>query len=130
MLTEDWVGALILIVEDEDQIAEIMRVYLERDGHRIVRARDGESGIQHHRRLEPDLVILDIKLPRVDGWQVISAMRAVADTPIIMVTALGEEGDRVAGFRSGADDYIVKPFNPVELVARAEAVMRRTRTAY
>lgn len=120
-------AALILIVEDEDQIAEIIRVYLEREGHRVVRARDGESGVQHLRRLAPDLVILDIKLPRCDGWGTIAAMRAFSDTPIIMVTALGDDGDRVAGLRAGADDYVVKPFNPVELMARVDAVMRRTR---
>lgn len=119
---------LVLIVEDEHQIAEIVQVYFEREGYRVVRAADGDEGVQHHHRLAPDLVILDVKLPKLDGFQALTRMRGHSDTPIIMVTALGEDYERLAGLRVGADDYVVKPFNPAELVARAAAVLRRARS--
>lgn len=120
-------GALVLIIEDEPKIADIIRAYFERHGYRTVCAVDGQAGIQHHRRLSPDLVILDVKLPRRDGWSVLTDIRRTADTPVIMVTALGDDADRLAGLRGGADDYIVKPFNPAELIERAAAVLRRAR---
>lgn len=120
-------GALILVVEDEDQIAQIIQAYLEREGYRVVRAANGPDAVRDHRRLNPDLVVMDVKLPQMDGFQALGAIRAIADTPVIMVTALGEEHERLAGLRVGADDYVVKPFNPVELVARVAAVLRRTR---
>ncbi len=119
-------SALILIVEDEAEIAEILEAYFKREGFRTVRASDGETAIQHHRMLAPDLVVLDVKLPKRDGHEVLAAIRSVSDTPVIMATALGEELERIAALKVGADDYIVKPFNPLEVVARAKAVLRRT----
>ena len=118
---------LVLVVEDEGEIATIITAYFEREGYRVVRARNGNEAVQHHHRLAPDIVILDVKLPGKDGFEVLAAIRAAAETPIIMVTALGEDYDRLRGLRVGADDYVVKPFNPAELVARAHAVLRRSR---
>jgi two-component system response regulator AdeR len=119
-------NALILIVEDEAEIAEILDAYFKREGFRTVRAADGETAVQHHRMLTPDLVVLDVKLPKRDGYEVLSEIRRSSDTPVIMATALGEDLERITALRVGADDYIVKPFNPLEVVARAKAVLRRT----
>lgn len=120
-------NALILIIEDEPEIAEILDAYLGRDGFRTVRAADGLTGLQHHRMLRPDLVVLDVKLPKADGFEVLAEIRRRGDTPVIMATALAEDLDKLSALRIGADDYVVKPFNPLELVARARAVLRRTR---
>ncbi|WP_312164279.1 response regulator [Phenylobacterium sp.] len=120
-------NALILIVEDEPEIAEILDAYLGRDGFRTVRAGDGVTALQHHRMLRPDLVVLDVKLPKADGFEVLAEIRRRGDTPVIMATALAEDLDKLSALRIGADDYVVKPFNPLELVARARAVLRRTR---
>jgi two-component system, OmpR family, response regulator AdeR len=119
-------NALILIVEDEPQIAEILEAYFAREGFRTVRAGDGDTAIQHHRLLSPDLVVLDVKLPKRDGHAVLAEIRRHADTPVIMATALGEDLEKLTALTVGADDYIVKPFNPLEVVARAKAVLRRT----
>lgn len=119
-------NALILIVEDEPEIAEILDAYLGRDGFRTVRAGDGVTALQHHRMLRPDLVVLDVKLPKMDGFEVLAEIRRRGDTPVIMATALAEDLDKLSALRIGADDYVVKPFNPLELVARARAVLRRT----
>jgi two-component system response regulator AdeR len=119
-------NALILIIEDEPEIAEILDAYLGRDGFRTVRAADGLTGLQHHRMLRPDLVVLDVKLPKADGFEVLAEIRRRGDTPVIMATALAEDLDKLSALRIGADDYVVKPFNPLELVARARAVLRRT----
>ncbi|NDC58815.1 MAG: DNA-binding response regulator [Alphaproteobacteria bacterium] len=118
-------NALILIVEDEPEIAEILEAYFVREGYRTVRAADGEVAIQHHRMLKPDLVVLDVRLPKRDGVQVLAEIRRHADTPVIMASALGDDLDKLTALRLGADDYVVKPFNPVEIVARAQAVIRR-----
>ncbi|MFD1747345.1 response regulator [Rhizobium helianthi] len=118
-------NALILIVEDEPEICEILETYFTREGFRVVTAGDGVIGLSHHQRLRPDLVVLDIKLPRQDGYEVLAALRRVADTPVIMVTALAEDLDKLQALRIGADDYVVKPFNPLEVVARAKAILRR-----
>lgn len=118
-------NALILIVEDEPEIVEILETYFSREGFRTVSARDGMIALSHHQRLKPDLVILDVKLPGQDGYEVLAAIRRVADTPVIMVTALAEDLDKLQALRMGADDYVVKPFNPLEVVARAKAVLRR-----
>ena len=118
-------NALILIVEDEPEIADILRRYFEREGYRTVSAGDGETGLSHHMRLKPDLVVLDVKLPRQDGFEVLSVLRQRGDTPVIMVTALAQDIDKLQALRSGADDYVVKPFNPLEVVARAKVVLRR-----
>jgi two-component system response regulator AdeR len=119
-------NALILIIEDEPEIAEIIGTYLSREGFRVITAGDGTVGLAHHLRLRPDLVILDIKLPGRDGYEVLAAIRRRGDTPVIMVTALAEDLDKLQALRIGADDYVVKPFNPLEIVARAKAVLRRT----
>ncbi len=119
-------NALILIIEDEPEIAEIIGTYMAREGFRVITAGDGTVGLAHHLRLRPDLVVLDIKLPGQDGYEVLAAIRRRGDTPVIMVTALAEDLDKLQALRIGADDYVVKPFNPLEVVARAKAVLRRT----
>ena len=119
-------NALILIIEDEPEIAEIIGTYMAREGFRVITAGDGSVGLAHHLRLRPDLVVLDIKLPGQDGYEVLAAIRRRGDTPVIMVTALAEDLDKLQALRIGADDYVVKPFNPLEIVARAKAVLRRT----
>ncbi|NTJ61701.1 response regulator transcription factor [Agrobacterium rhizogenes] len=118
-------NALILIVEDEPEISDILERYFEREGFRVLTAADGEIALAHHQRLRPDLVVLDIKLPKLDGHTVLATIRQRGDTPVIMVTALADDLDKLHGLRSGADDYVVKPFNPVEVVARARAILRR-----
>ncbi len=120
-------GGLILIAEDEPEIASLLQAYFEREGFRVVVAADGEIALQHHLMLRPDLVILDIKLPCRDGFEVLSELRRRGDTPVIMATALAEDLDKLSGLRLGADDYVVKPYNPLEVVARAKAVLRRGR---
>lgn len=119
-------NALILIVEDEPEIAEILETYFGREGFRTISAGDGAIGLSHHQRLRPDLVILDVKLPGQDGYEVLAAIRRRGDTPVIIVTALAEDLDKLQALRIGADDYVVKPFNPLEVVARAKAVLRRS----
>lgn len=119
-------NALILIVEDEAEIAEILDAYLVRAGFRTVRAADGETALLHHRMLRPDLVLLDVKLPKRDGHSVLAEIRATSSVPVIMATALGEDLEKLMALRVGADDYVVKPFNPLEVVARVQAVLRRT----
>lgn len=120
-------GELILVVEDEPKIREIVRVYLERDGFSVEEAEDGEQALRKAKEVDPRLVILDLMLPGVDGWEVCRQIRRTSDVPIIMLTARGEEADRVAGLELGADDYVPKPFSPRELVARVKAVLRRAR---
>jgi two-component system response regulator AdeR len=118
---------LVLIVEDEPEIAEILAAYFDREGFRVVVARDGDLAVSHHRTMSPDIVLLDVRLPKRDGHAVLGAIRREADTPVIMVTALGEDLEKVMALTYGADDYIVKPFNPLEVVARTKAVLRRSR---
>jgi two-component system response regulator AdeR len=118
---------LILIVEDEPSIAAILEAYLVRDGFRTVCAADGEIALRHNTMLMPDLVLLDARMPRMDGFEVLARLRRDSTIPVIMVSALAEDIDRLSGLRLGADDYIVKPFNPQEVVARVNAVLRRTR---
>ncbi|SRR5450830_80754 len=118
--------ALVLIAEDEPEIAEILTAYLRRSGMRVVCAGDGRVALELHLSLKPDLVLLDVQMPRLDGWAVLSELRHRGDTPVIMLTALDQDIDKLMGLRIGADDYIVKPFNPAEVVARAQAVLRRT----
>ncbi len=117
----------ILIVEDDRNTAALVALYLERDGFTPLVAADGRSGLTLARTHRPDLVILDLMLPRMDGWEVCRRLRRDADVPVIMLTARDEETDRVAGLTLGADDYVVKPFSPRELVARVRAVLRRSR---
>ncbi|MFJ3057327.1 response regulator [Herbaspirillum sp. NPDC087042] len=119
-------GVLILIAEDAPEIAEILAAYLARNGMRSVHATDGARALEMHLALKPDLVLLDIQMPQVNGWQVLSQIRQRGDTPVIMLTALDQDVDKLTGLRIGADDYVVKPFNPAEVVARVEAVLRRS----
>lgn len=118
--------ALVLIAEDEAEIAEILTAYLARSGVRTVHAADGRRALELHRTLKPDLVLLDVQMPHIDGWQVLSEIRHRGDTPVIMLTAMDQDIDKLMGLRIGADDYVVKPFNPAEVVARTQAVLRRT----
>ena len=116
----------VLIVEDDKNIAELLQMYLEKEGYAVTVAHDGGAGLSKFRAIKPDLVILDVMMPVMDGWGVCKAIRAEAQTPIIMLTAKGETDDKVTGLRSGADDYITKPFEMKEVLARIEAVLRRT----
>lgn len=116
---------LILIIEDEPQIARLSRDYLERQGYRVLVAANGPAGLAAARAERPDLVLLDILLPGLDGREVCRRLRAASDVPIIMLTALAEESDQIVGLELGADDYIVKPFSPNVLVARVRAALRR-----
>jgi two-component system response regulator AdeR len=122
-------NGLILVVEDEPDIADIVVAYLERNGFRTARAIDGEAALRQHRSLRPDLILLDVQLPKLDGWQVLNQVRQVSQTPIIMLTAMDQDLDKLFALRTGADDYVVKPFNPAEVVARVRAVLRRTSAA-
>lgn len=115
----------VLIIEDDLNTSNLVRLYLEREAFRVLAAGDGDSGLALARQYAPDLVILDLMLPRLDGWEVCRRLRQQSDVPVIMLTARGEEIDRVAGLTLGADDYVVKPFSPRELVARVKAVLRR-----
>ena len=116
----------ILIVDDDRNICELLRLYLEKEGYETLLAHDGETAVMVHEEKEIDLVLLDVMMPRVDGWEACRRMRAKKDTPIIMLTAKGETFDKVLGLELGADDYIVKPFDTKEVVARIKAVLRRT----
>ena len=118
-------GKTVLVVEDEDNILEAVRYNLIKEGYDVVAAVDGEAGLDLARTANPDLVILDIMLPKLDGFQVCQLLRRETDTPIIMLTARGEETDRVVGLELGADDYVTKPFSMRELLARVKALLRR-----
>ena len=115
----------ILVVDDEPQIVDLLRSYLQRDGFTVEQAVDGEAALAAFGRLRPDLVILDLMLPKVDGREVCRRIRDASHTPIIMLTARDEETDKLLGLELGADDYITKPFSPREVVARVRAVLRR-----
>ena len=115
----------VLIVEDDSNIAELLHLYLEKEGFETCVARDGGKGVEQFRAFAPDLVLLDIMLPVMDGWSVLRKIRGEGNTPVIMLTAKGEVEDRVSGLESGADDYIVKPFEMKEVLARIHAVLRR-----
>lgn len=117
---------LILVIEDEAEIADILIAYLERDGFDTLYANNGVQGLEHHEKLSPSLIILDIRMPGLDGWAVLAEIRRRGDTPVIMLTANDKDADKLAALRIGADDYVVKPFNPSEIVARTQAVLRRT----
>ena len=115
----------VLIVEDDRNIAELLQMYLEKEGYAVTVAADGGQGLTKFRAIRPDLVLLDIMMPVMDGWAVCRAIRAESQTPVIMLTAKGETDDKVTGLKSGADDYITKPFEMREVLARIEAVLRR-----
>jgi two-component system, OmpR family, response regulator AdeR len=116
---------LVLIVEDEPDIADLLAAYLRREQFRTECASDGPSAVQLHHSTRPDLLLLDINLPQYDGFEVLRRIRASAPTPVIMLTALGSDLDKLLGLKMGADDYVVKPFSPPEVVARVKAVLRR-----
>jgi two-component system alkaline phosphatase synthesis response regulator PhoP len=119
----------VLIVEDEPKIARVARDYLQAAGCTVVTAEDGRSGLREAARSRPDLVVLDLRLPDIDGLDVARRLRESGPVPIIMLTARGEESDKLVGLELGADDYITKPFSPKELVARVRAVLRRSEMA-
>jgi len=115
----------VLIIEDDSNIAELLRLYMEKDGFIVTIAENGALGLAEFEKGEPDLILLDIMMPVLDGWAVCREIRAVSNVPIIMLTAKGETLDKVTGLEMGADDYIIKPFEVSELMARIHAVMRR-----
>lgn len=117
---------LVLVIEDEQGISTILAAYLERDGMRVQIAQDGHEAMQFFSQFQPDLVLLDIHLPHMDGIDVLRAIRSHGQTPVIMVTALADDVNKLVALRLGADDYVVKPFNPAEVVARVRAVLRRS----
>ena len=116
----------ILIVDDDLNICELLRLYLEKDGFDICVANDGEQAIKQATDFSPDLILLDIMLPKLDGWQVCREIRKTSSTPIIMLTAKGETFDKILGLELGADDYVSKPFDTKEVIARVKAVLRRS----
>ena len=116
----------VLIVEDDHNIADLLRLYLEKEGYEVTIAPDGLRGVELFRDRNPDLVLLDVMLPGMDGWSVCRTIRGEAKTPIIMLTAKSETEDKVFGLKQGADDYITKPFEMKEVLARIEAVLRRS----
>ena len=119
----------VLIVEDEKNISDLLTLYLKKEGYIVHTAADGGEGLSLFRTLKPDLVLLDLMMPVMDGWTVCKAIRTESQTPIIMLTAKSETDDKVAGLKSGADDYITKPFEMKEVLARIEAVLRRSEPA-
>jgi DNA-binding response OmpR family regulator len=120
------VSAIILVVDDEPKIVKLVRSYLVQAGYTVVEAGDGQTALIQARREKPDLVVLDLGLPGIDGLEVARTLRRERETPIIMLTARIEDTDKIVGLELGADDYVTKPFNPRELVARVRAVLRRT----
>ena len=118
----------ILVIDDDTNICEMLRVYLENEGYEVKTANDGAEGVAYFKMYEPDLVLLDIMLPRKDGWQVCREIREISTKPIIMVTAKGEVFDKVLGFELGADDFMVKPLEMKELSVRVKAMLRRCAT--
>ena len=120
---------LILIVEDDADSASVLEAYLLRDVFAVILAEDGRQGLDLFQRERPDLVLLDMMLPRLGGTEVLAQIRRAGDTPVIMVTAIGDEPEKLGALRYGADDYVVKPYNPKEVVARVHAVLRRCHQA-
>ena len=116
----------ILVVDDERNIVELVRLYLEKEGFAVVAASDGEQALTQYERSGPDLVVLDLMLPQMDGFEVCRELRRRGDVPILMLTARSEDVDAIVGLELGADDYVTKPFNPRALVARVKAILRRT----
>ena len=115
----------ILVIDDDKNICEVIKLYLKKEGFEVAIANDGQAGIDEFARETPALIVLDIMMPRVDGWEVLKHVRKTSTVPVIMLTAKGETFDKVLGLELGADDYIVKPFDPKEFIARVKAVTRR-----
>ena len=116
----------ILVCDDDRNICELLRLYLEKESYKVTISNDGEEALSKFAAEPPDLILLDIMMPKLDGWQVCREIRKKSDVPIIMITAKGETFDKVLGLELGSDDYVVKPFDPKEIVARIKAIMRRT----
>lgn len=125
MSLNEFEGRSVLVVDDEPMVREVVSAYLARDGFEVIEAGDGPAALEHLRREHSDLVILDVMLPGADGLSVLSELREMGDTPVILLSARGDEADRVLGLEMGADDYVVKPFSPRELATRARTVLRR-----
>ncbi|MBV8258451.1 MAG: response regulator transcription factor [Actinobacteria bacterium] len=121
--------ARILVVDDDADIRTLVRTLLERAGATVYEAGDGRSGLREFHSHRPDLVVLDVQMPELDGWSVLERIRDLSDAPVLMLTAMGQEMDRVRGLQGGADDYVVKPFGRQELLARVEALLRRASLA-
>lgn len=119
----------ILVVDDDKNICELLRLYLEKEGYAVTLAFDGREGLDAFSKSAPDLILLDVMMPNMDGWQVCREIRKTSECPIIMITAKGETIDKVLGLELGADDYVVKPFDSKEVVARIKAILRRTSSA-
>ena len=119
----------ILVVDDDTNICELLRLYLTKEGYQVTTANDGEEGLEKFNQLKPDMVLLDVMMPRMDGLEVCRRIRKLGNTPVMMLTAKGEIEDRIIGLELGADDYLIKPFSPRELVARVRALFRRAHQA-
>lgn len=119
-------GTKILVVDDDKNICELLKLYLENEGYTVYVANDGQEAVKAFQNKTPELVLLDIMLPKIDGWQVCREIRKISSAPIIMLTAKGETFDKVLGLELGADDYVTKPFDAKEVMARVKAVLRRT----
>jgi DNA-binding response OmpR family regulator len=135
MVSDPWVtapsdrGARILVVDDDETVAEVVSRYLERDGFEVQSVSDGPAALDSAAHWRPDLIVLDLMLPGIDGLEVCRRLRETGTVPVIMLTARGQESDRVVGFEVGADDYVAKPFSPRELTLRVRSVLRRARAA-
>jgi len=128
-MSEDFGRRRILVVDDEERMVRFIRMNLEHDGFQVSEAFNGKQAIQKLRDVTPDLILLDVMMPDLDGFEVLETIREGSNVPVIMLTAKGEEDDRVRGLELGADDYITKPFSPREMVSRVKAVIRRTEGA-
>ncbi len=126
---DDFERRRILVVDDEERMVRFIRLNLEHDGFHVSEAFNGKQAIQRLRDVNPDLILLDVMMPDLNGFEVLEMLREISNVPVIMLTAKGEEDDRVRGLELGADDYVTKPFSPRELVSRAKAVLRRTESA-
>jgi two-component system KDP operon response regulator KdpE len=128
-MPEEFNRRRILVVDDEERMVRFIRLNLEHDGFLVSEAFNGKQAVQRLRDVSPDLILLDVMMPDLDGFEVLQMTREISNVPVIMLTAKGEEDDRIRGLELGADDYITKPFNPRELVSRVKAVLRRTEGA-
>lgn len=117
----------ILVVDDDNNLCRLLEIYLKKEGYKVFLAKNGAEALDKFHELNPNLVVLDIMLPELDGWEVCQEIRSSSNTPILMLTAKGEKDDKVKGLDIGADDYVTKPFDPDELVARVKAILRRTK---
>ena len=118
----------ILVVDDDTNICELLRLYLTKEGYQVTVANDGEEGLEKFNQLKPDMVLLDVMMPRLNGFAMLTRLRKTHDTPVLMLTARGDSQDRVNGLEAGADDYLAKPFDDRELLARVRAILRRTQS--